>query len=394
MKPLRISAYTAVSAVGHGRSAMLTALLEGRSGLTRQAFDDSTLDCYVGEVPSVATHTLLGRWQDWDCRNNRLIDMALSGDDFEQAIARARQRYGARQIGVFIGTSSAGIRQTELAYAARDPALGGLPDWYRYEKTQNTHSVAEFTRQRLGLDGVCVASAAACASSAKVFASAARAIAAGVCEAAVVGGADSLCLTTLYGFNALQLLSSDICRPADAARNGLSLGEGAGFMLLEPARELGELSLLGYGESSDAHHMSQPRPDGEGAVRAMRAAISRADLSGGAIDYINLHGTATPANDLAEDRAVCELLGTRTACSSTKGWTGHALGAAGILEAVIACLAIENGLIPQSLNTQVVDPALSANIQRQTRRTKVFRVLSNSFGFGGANCSLVLGCSA
>ena len=394
MKPLRIAAYTAVSAVGLGRVALAEALLAGRTGLTKTPFDDATLDCYSGEVPGVNNHALAPLWREWDCRNNRLIDLALRSDGFEDAVRRARDRYGERRIGVFMGTSTAGVRQTELAYAARRAPSDALPDWYRYEQTQSTHSVAEFTRVRLGLNGVCIASAAACASSAKVFASAARAIATGVCDAAVVGGADSLCLTTLYGFGSLQLVSADICRPADVARNGLSLGEGAGFALLEPAREVGELSLLGYGESSDAHHMSQPRPDGAGAISAMQGALSRAGLVAAAIDYVNLHGTATPANDLAEDGAVCALLGTTIPCSSTKGWTGHALGAAGILEAVIACIAVEQGLIPQSLNTRSVDPALRANIVRDTRRATVTRVLSNSFGFGGANCSLLLGRSA
>ena len=394
MTPLDISAYTVVSAVGHGRAALVAALREGRTGLARKAFDDTTLDCFIGEVAGVSAHTLTAPWRHWDCRNNRLVDMALRCDGFEDAVARARERYGAPRVGVFIGTSTAGVRHTELAYAARDPVSGHLPDWYDYRTTQSTYSVADFTRERLGLTGACVAVAAACASSAKVFASAARAIAAGVCEAAVVGGADSLCMTTLYGFNALQLLSGDICRPADASRNGLSLGEGAGFALLEPLQGAGGLALLGYGESSDAYHMSQPRPDGAGALRAMSQALQRAGLAADAIDYVNLHGTATPANDLAEDGAVCALLGRAVPCSSTKGWTGHTLGAAGIVEAVIACSAIEHGLIPMSLNTREIDPALKANIVRVTGQAPVRRVLSNSFGFGGANCSLVLGESA
>ncbi len=391
MKPIDITAYTLVSSLGHGREAMLTALREGRTGLARQAFADSTLDCFIGEVPGVGAHQLTEPWRAWECRNNRLADMALRCDGFENAVARARERYGAQRIGVFIGTSTAGVRQTELAYAARDPSVDHLPDWYDYRRTQSTYSVADFTRERLELTGACLAVAAACASSAKVFASAARAIAAGVCDAAVVGGCDSLCLTTLYGFSALQLVSSDICRPADVSRNGLSLGEGAGFALLEPATLSGRVALLGYGESSDAHHMSQPRPDGAGAVRAMRLALQRAGLTPDAIDYVNLHGTATPANDLAEDRAVCELLGTTVPCSSTKGWTGHTLGAAGIVEAIIACIAVEHGLLPMSLNTRALDPALKAHILRSTGHAPVRRVLSNSFGFGGANCSLVLG---
>ncbi len=394
MKPLTISAYTAVSAAGRGRAALLSALRSGRTCLERKAFDDAQLDCFIGEVAGVASHALPVPWRDWDCRNNRLIDMALRIDGFDQAVAEAIALYGPDRIGVFIGTSTSGVRQTELAFAARESSDSNLPDWYNYRTTQSTYSVADFTRSRLGLTGVTVAIAAACASSAKVFASAARAIAAGTCDAAVVGGADSLCLTTLYGFNSLQLVSSDICRPADADRKGLSIGEAAGFALLERSPGDGRPALLGYGESSDAFHMSQPRLDGAGAMRAMSLAIERAGPGNEAIDYVNLHGTATPANDLAEAGAVVELLGPEIPCSSTKGWTGHTLGAAGILEAVIACLAVEHGVMPMSLNTLTVDPAIKANIVRETRSVRVRRVLSNSFGFGGANCSLLIGHSA
>src|SRR5205085_682337 len=162
---------------------------------------------------------------------------------------------------------------------------------------------------------------------------------AGICDAAIVGGVDSLCLTTLYGFNSLQLISPEVCRPADANRRGISIGEAAGFAILEKSRGQG-LALLGYGESSDAHHMSAPHPQGEGAAAAMLGALTRAGLSARDVDYINLHGTATPANDAAEDKAVFGVFGDATPCSSTKGWTGHTLGAAAITEAVFALLAI------------------------------------------------------
>jgi 3-oxoacyl-[acyl-carrier-protein] synthase I len=249
-------------------------------------------------------------------------------------------------------------------------------------------------RERLGLDGPTAAIAAACASSAKVFGSAARAIEAGLCDAAIVGGTDSLCLTTLYGFNSLQLLSREICRPADAERSGLSLGEASGLALLEPVRSSGELAVLGVGESSDAHHMSQPRPDGAGAIAAMRNALQSAGLAPDQIGYLNLHGTATPANDSAEDRAVCEVLGTDIPCSSTKGWTGHTLGAAGIVEAILTSSVVERGLLPRALNLRQRDPALRANILEANRHASVRYALSNSFGFGGANCSLLIGLAS
>jgi 3-oxoacyl-[acyl-carrier-protein] synthase-1 len=268
-----------------------------------------------------------------------------------------------------------------------------LPAWFDQRRTQNIFSVAHFVALRLGLEGPAWAISTACSSSAKVFASAQRAIAAGMCDAAVVGGVDSLCLTTLYGFNSLQLISPDICRPADRGRNGISIGEAGGFALLDPRAESAH-ALLGYGESSDAFHMSSPEPQGRGAVASMRAALARARLEPRYVDYINLHGTGTVANDQAESRAVCEVFGSATPCSSTKGWTGHALGAAGIVEAALSLLAIEQGLLPCSLNTRDKDPAIEACILLENRAAPVRRVLSNSFGFGGSNCSLLLGAGA
>ncbi|MET0225161.1 MAG: beta-ketoacyl-ACP synthase [Dokdonella sp.] len=392
MKPLAITSHTVTSAVGAGRAAHLDALRAERTGLTEQRFEDSQLACWIGAVAGLDSVVLPPPLAPFDCRNNRLAEVALAQDGFLEAVGAARAKYGARRIGVFIGTSTSGVRHTELAY--RDRAAGGaenLPDWFDYRTTQCTYSIAEFTRLRLGLEGVASAVSAACASSAKVFASAARAIEAGFCDAAVVGGVDSLCLTTLYGFNALQLVSPEICRPADANRHGLSIGEAGGFALLERAAASGQPACLGVGESSDAHHMSQPRPDGSIAKVAMAGALG--DLPPERVSYINLHGTATPANDAAEDAAVSALFGARVPCSSTNGWTGHTLGAAGIVEAVISLLAIEHGFMPRSLNTRELDPKIHAAVLMSARSGKVDYVLSNSFGFGGTNCSVLFGAT-
>ena len=389
MKALAVSSYTVTSAIGRGRAAHLAALRSERTGLSEQRFEDSALACWIGAVAGLESVALPRELAAWDCRNNRLAELALTQDGFLEAVAAERARRGSHRIGVFIGTSTSGIRHTELAYRERTAATGPLPEWFDYRTTQNTFSIADYTRRRLGLTGVTAAMSAACASSAKVFASAARAIEAGFCDAAVVGGVDSLCLTTLYGFNALQLLSPDICRPADAERKGLSIGEAGGFALLTRAPPPGALSCLGAGESSDAHHMSQPRPDGAGAVMAMQAALGT--LSPGRVSYINLHGTATPANDAAEDAAVTALFGRDAPCSSTKGWTGHTLGAAGIVEAAISLLALEHDFMPKSLNTRRRDPALAGAVLLESREQKIDYVVSNSFGFGGTNCSLLFG---
>ena len=387
MKPLGISSYTVTSAVGRGREQNVAALRGERTGLVQQKFEDAELATWIGAVAGLESVRLPRELADFDCRNNRLAELALGGDGFLEAVAAARAHFGERRVGVFIGTSTSGVRQTEIAYRERAGAES-LPDWFDYRTTQNTYSIADYTRARLGLEGVAAAVSAACASSAKVFASAARAIEAGFCDAAVVGGVDSLCLTTLYGFNSLQLVSGEICRPADTSRKGLSIGEAGGFALLTPPRS-GLPAVLGCGESSDAHHMSQPRPDGEGAALAMTRAL--ADLPLERLSYVNLHGTATPANDAAEDAAVSRLLGTDIPCSSTKGWTGHTLGAAGIVEAAICLLAMEQGFMPRSLNTREKDPALRANVLMAARAQPVQYALSNSFGFGGTNCSVLFG---
>ncbi len=359
-----------------------------RTGLRHRKFETCALDCWIGEVDGLDT-PLPAPLEAWDCRNNRLALLGVRQDGFDAAVGRARARYGERRIGVFMGTSTAGILEAELAYRARDRERNLLPSGFDHARTSCTYSVGGFVRAALGLEGVSAVISTACSSSAKVFASARRAITSGFCDAAVVGGVDSLCLTTLHGFNSLQLVSRDLCRPADIGRNGISIGEAAGFALLD--REPGDLALIGDGESSDAYHMSTPDPQGRGAVAAMNAALKRAGLVAQDIDYVNLHGTATPANDAAEDRAVCAVLGMNVPVSSTKGWTGHALGAAGMLEAAIALTCVEHGFIPRSLNTRTIDPTLNANVLLESRAASVCRVMSNSFGFGGSNCALILG---
>lgn len=391
MKPVCLSAYTMTSCLGAGLGATRRALRSGASGLAKLDFETATLDTFVGEIAGVDDVRLPAPLAQFDCRNNRAAELGLAQDRFTDAVQGATRRHGAARIGVFIGTSTAGILQTELAYRRREAGDGALPSDFDYRHTHNTFSVAEYVRARLGLEGPCAAISTACSSSAKAFASAARLMDAGLIDAAVVGGVDTLCLTTLYGFNSLELLSGEPCRPYDAQRGGISIGEAAAFFLLERDAPHAAVALLGAGESSDAHHMSSPHPDGLGAQRAMRAALDRAGLEPGAIDYLNLHGTGTQSNDSAEDRAVVALFGERVPVNSTKGMTGHTLGAAGAAEATISALAIEEGLIPPSPGTRALDPELRARYETRARAAKLDRVLSNSFGFGGSNCSLVLG---
>ncbi|MBV5273507.1 MAG: beta-ketoacyl-[acyl-carrier-protein] synthase family protein [Lamprocystis purpurea] len=397
MTPVRLSHFTASSCLGCGRAATLTALLQHRGGLAPCRFETiDDLETPVGEVPQVDDVALPAPLAEYECRNNRLAWLGLQQDDFSAAVEDAIARYGPRRVGILIGTSTAGILQTEQAYRRRDPNTGALPEDLLYRTTHNTYSVAAFIRRYFRLAGPALVVSTACSSSAKVFASAARMLAAGVIDAAIVGGVDSLCLTTLYGFNSLELLSAEPCRPFDVDRKGLCIGEAAAFVLLERPgsnRDADTVLLLGAGESSDAYHMSAPHPDGLGAQIAMAAALRSAGLQASDIDYINLHGTATPSNDAAEGKAVAALFGDRTPCSSIKGATGHTLGAAGGLEAVISALALQHAFLPGGINTRHLDPAIPIQYLTANSTLAPSRVLSNSFGFGGTNCSLVFGRS-
>ena len=390
-RKLQISARTVVSALGRGVSAHVDALVEGRSGLTACDFPGVDLETWIGRVEGLEDSPIEGALADYDCRNNRLGMAALEQDGFMEVVGQARSRYGAARIGVFLGTSTSGVLQTEEAYARANPDTGELPDNYIYRTTQNIYSIASFTREVLQLEGPALVVSTACSSSAKVFATAWRHMRAGLCDAAIVGGVDSLCRMTLYGFNALQLVSARPCRPADRDRDGINIGEAGGYALLEWADEDSDICLLGYGESSDAYHMSSPHPEGRGAALAMQQALQSAGLKPDEIDYINLHGTATPANDRSEDKGLMQVFGGKVPCSSTKGFTGHTLGAAGILEAIIACIAIEEGVMPPSVNTDTLDEEILSPVVLSPQRQSINCVLSNSFGFGGSNASLVIG---
>src|SRR4051812_23521802 len=395
MTPLPITDATLTTALGAGLQAHLAALQAQRCGLQPCAFDDVDLPGWIGRVDGLEDVAFPPNLNRYDCRNNRLAWLALQQDGFVAAVAAARERWGAHRVAVLLGTSTSGILESEKAYARRDDA-GALPSDFDYAGTHSTASLANFVSEALGVTGPSWVVSTACSSSAKVFADAARLIALGWIDAAVVGGVDSLCLTTLYGFHSLQLFAEDICRPWDAQRSGVSLGEGAAFALLQREALAGQAPvarLLGTGESSDAHHMSSPHPEGALAAAAMRQALAAAGLAPAQIDYINLHGTGTPSNDAAEDRAVQAVFGTGVPCSSTKGATGHTLGAAGGVEAVISILALRHGLLPGGLNVRERDPALGSQYLQENRRQPVRHVLSNSFGFGGSNASLVLGAA-
>lgn len=305
ISPLQISAFTATSAVGVGKEPLAEALEHSRSGLRANDFGDAPLPTWIGRVDGLEDIRLPEALASWDCRNNRLAWLGLHADGFPEAVAAARARYGPSRIALILGTSTSSIGETELAYTQLD-ADGRFPMDQRRPAVHTPHSLAMFVQQVLGLSGPSETISTACSSSAKVFASAERLIRLGLADAAVVGGVDTLCGSVLFGFNSLELVSSEPCRPFDASRKGISLGEAAGFALVERVQDdaAAPLRLLGYGEASDAHHMSTPHPEGLGAERALDEALARAGLAPEAIDYINMHGTASQKNDEVEGALV------------------------------------------------------------------------------------------
>jgi 3-oxoacyl-[acyl-carrier-protein] synthase-1 len=387
--PLRITAHSIACAAGVGAAALQESLQARRSGLRPNDFTDVPLATWIGRVPGVEDLALPGRLAYWDCRNNRLAWLALQADDFFHRACAARDRYGADRIALVLGTSTSSIGATEEAYRRLLPD-GQYPEDLRRPIVHTPHSLGDFVREALGLEGIVVTVGTACSSSAKVFAQAERLLRLGLADAAVVGGVDTLCGSVLFGFNSLELVSPEPCRPFDVARRGINIGEAGGFALLERGGDRGPW-LLGWGESSDAHHMSSPHPLGRGARLAMEAALAGAALPPGSVDYINLHGTASQKNDEVEAQVVADLFPVSARASSTKGWTGHALGAAGILEAVVCFGVLETGVVPGTLNTLQLDPACGPQIRVANEVADVRVAMSNSFGFGGSNCSLVFG---
>lgn len=388
-RPLRITSYSLCSAVGDGRAATLAALRERRTGLTRNDFGASPIATWIGRVAGLEEQPLPAEFAAWDCRNNRLAWRGLLADGFVDAARQARERYGAARVAVVLGTSTSSIGASEEAYTRLD-ADGRYPADLRRPIIHTPHSLGDFVQHALGLTGVSVTVATACSSSAKVFAQAERLIRTGMADAAVVGGVDTLCGSVLFGFNSLELVSPELCRPFDVERRGINLGEAAGFALLEKQASRGPW-LLGYGESNDAHHMSTPHPEGLGARLALTDALRRAELQPHDIDYINLHGTASLKNDEVEAKIVADLFPESTCASSTKGWTGHTLGAAGIVEAAISLLALEHELLPGTLNSRTLDPVCGPQIRCDNVERNSRHALSFSFGFGGSNCVLVFG---
>lgn len=388
----RILAYTATTSAGPGLTQLRECIARRESGLRPNDLEHCALKTWIGRVVGIPEVSWPESFDPLDSRNNRLAWLGLQQDGFLEKVVSLRERFGPDRVGIAAATSTSSIARTEEAYRQLQEN-GEMAEAFRQQDIHDLHSPGHFLGVACGLTGPAMTISTACSSSAKVFVAGARWLEQGLVDAVLLAGVDSLCLNILYGFNSLQLLSQQPCRPFDAARNGISIGEAAGFALMvrDNSEEEGRARLLGYGESSDAWHMSHPHPEGRGAVLAMQQAVERAGVGFADIDYINLHGTATPANDRIETLALAECFPEALPASSTKGWTGHTLGAAGMVEAVIAMDAIATGVIPGTLNCDAPDPELAFPIQQENLEREVSVAMSNSFGFGGNNACLVFG---
>ncbi len=387
-KGLSITAIAAANGLGTTTDGVWTSLRAGRSGLGPCPLE-LPFETACGALPAQldAPPASLAPY------DSRLCRVALLGlEGVLAAVLDATRRLGRDRVAIVASTSTGGILESENAYAFQ-LREGHLPPWFHLDRQHAFHALLEVLRAVTFAAGPAYVVSAACASSGKVFGSAQRLLGAGLADAVLVGGVDTLCQTTLRGFGSLQALSRLPCRPFSSVRDGTSIGEGAAFALLEREGE-GPVRLLGVGESCDAHHMSSPHPEGLGAQLAMKAALDQAGLPATAVDHVNAHGTGTPANDGAEAKAIEAVLGREVPVASTKGYTGHLLGAAGATEAVLAALCILHGFVPESLGAEPLDPAIQLAVCRAGSARPVRTVLSNSFAFGGSNVSVLLGAEA
>ena len=373
------------NAIGANRNEVAQSLYEGRSGLGPSPIP-LPFETVVGAV-DFELPDLPGPLEAWSTRTTRIASLLLDGLGPE--LDRLRERWRPERIAVLLGTSTGGADVTESAY--RQYLMeGSLPDGYDLFRQHTFGAILHVVRELSGATGPSWMASTACTSSAKPLASAARMISVGMIDAAIVGGIDTLCSMTLQGFHALDALSKGECRPFNAGRDGLNIGEGGAFLLIE--REGDPIAMLeGVGESSDAYHISAPHPEGLGAKLAMERAMVAAGCSASSVDHVNAHGTGTRLNDVSEAAAIEELFGRDVPVVSTKSYTGHLLGAAGATEAAMAILCIKEGWLPASLRAGPVDEKITIRINVERLDGPVRRVLSNSFAFGGNNVSIVIG---
>jgi 3-oxoacyl-[acyl-carrier-protein] synthase-1 len=375
------------SALGDGCDDTFRALLRGKPAVSAAPFELPFVTV-TGLVPG-ELDPLPSSHRAFDTRLSRIALRALP--QVTAQVERARARHGRDRIGVIVGTSTGGLDATEPAYRLYRDTDRHAPD-FSLRRSHAFDALAVLLRDLLDLSGPTYAVSTACTSSAKALASARRLIRAGLCDAVLVAGVDAVCETTLRGFQALGVLSTQAARPFSAQRDGIHIGEGAALLLLERDGD-GEVCLAAVGESSDAHSMSAPQPEGLGATEAMLRGLHEAGLDPSQVDFVSAHGTGTLQNDIAESRAICRALPAGVAVCSTKGMTGHTLGACGTLEALFTALSVARGELPPSAGCTPLDTAIALNVLRAPSKQRVQVALSNALAFGGSNACIVLTAS-
>jgi 3-oxoacyl-[acyl-carrier-protein] synthase-1 len=387
VEPVVITAYSACNGLGRTTKDVAQKLARGEHGFSKCPLD-VPFETVTGTVPG-SHPPPPSKYAAHDSRVLRLALMAY--EELAANVDSARKKYGDKRVGAVLATSTGGIMVTEDAYFGWKKT-GRFDPNHDLEKQHQFSAFADVLCDLAGIGGPRYVVSTACSSSGKAIASAERLIRANLCDAVLVGGVDGLCHTTVRGFHSLGVLSPVPCRPFGADRPGMNVGEGAAYLLIEKAGD--GPRVLGVGESSDAFHMSAPDPEGSGAKLAMERALARAGLTPADVDHVNAHGTGTARNDTAEAKAIHALLGSEVPVVSTKGYTGHTLGAGGATEAVLSVIALEQGWIPVSLGANPVDPEISINVVHEKIERKLRTVLSNSFAFGGNNVSVLFGGAA
>lgn len=383
-----INDFFSVSALGSSVSEISAALADPyRNYLIRR--EDLLPDgksSYFGMVKEELPD--LGNYPEHNTRNNALMAKCLTG--VQNTLNLMFRKYAPERIGVVTGTSTSGLSETE-AVLKDYLSSGTVSPSFNYNY-QEYGDLSIFVSKYLKTKGPAYTISTACSSSAKALISGYRLIAANLADVVIAGGCDTLCQVPINGFNSMGVLSAERCLPFCRHRNGINIGEAAGVMIL--SRDPGDLFLAGFGESSDAYHISSPDPSGEGAYTSMSKALAMANITPEDLGYINLHGTATRLNDDMEARAVARLTGKNVPCSSTKYLTGHTLGAAGILESCILATVLKYDLpLPvQDFLSDEIDPALpECGLIRDPVKAKSGYMMSNSFAFGGNNASIIIG---
>ncbi|GAA0208597.1 beta-ketoacyl-[acyl-carrier-protein] synthase family protein [Kangiella japonica] len=389
--PVYLNQMALINALGHEHQAVFEKLIAGdTSGMVEYSTQFSQKKFLAGQV-QVSLPTIPAELAKHNTRNNQLLLHCLL--QLDKDLQRLFSQHSKHRIGIVIGTSTSGIAEGEFALS-ENIKNGAFPAEFDYSQIQMS-SPAAFIADYYDITGPSYAISTACSSSGKVFASARSLIQNDFCDGVIVAGVDSLCDMTLNGFNALEAISEELSLPFSANRTGINIGEGAAVFLM--TKEPSDIELLGVGESSDAHHISAPHPQGQGANEAMLMALKEAELSGEQIHYLNLHGTGTELNDSMESIAVSEALRADTPCSSTKPLTGHTLGAAGATELAFCWLALQqsnaDALLPKHCYDGHYDESLPAlNLVDNTRSAKPIKTaMSNSFAFGGNNVSVIIG---